>query len=60
MVNRVILKPNGIIVRSRSSVIFHLLFCIQDQQVLSSCSACSEVVFEFEEQPTRGYTVYYV
>ena len=50
--NRVILNSMGLYVGSASPMTFHWLLCIQNQKLLSTCGACSKVVFEFECRAT--------
>jgi hypothetical protein len=42
----------GLFVGSWSSMIFYWSFCIQCQEFLSTCGACSEGVFDFERRAT--------
>ena len=46
--NRAISELNGAFVGSWSPLIFHWLFCGQQQYFLTTCGACLEVVSEFE------------
>jgi hypothetical protein len=48
--HRVILYYNGLFLGS--AIIFHWLFCIQYEYLLSTCGACLEIVFEFEWRAT--------
>ena len=42
----------GLFDQSLSFMISYWLFCIQYQEFISICGACSEVVFEFEQRAT--------
>ena len=49
---RAILQLNGTFGRKFVPMSFHWLFSMQYQKHISTCGACSEVVFEFERRAT--------